>query len=108
MKATNKVKAWTDGTAIDDVPANLWAVNKPSGNGSCVGVYSIVKGMTNYKEINTQNPILNGQWSDVNCSARSIVSPDGTTYVGGAVCKITASPCYFGGTFYNGSCYYVS
>ena len=103
---SNGVTAWSDGTTIADAPEDVWKVGEPSGDGPCVAVYTVVKGMTNYDRTNNDNPILNGQWNDVGCS-NTLSNPDGTSHPGGAVCKRSANPCGPGWSYFNKTCYYV-
>ena len=42
INASNGIAAWTDGTIAIDAPIELWKVNDPSGNGSCVAYFKLL------------------------------------------------------------------
>ena len=101
---TNGIISWDDGTTIADVPTDVWKVNEPNGDaGGCVEVVSIISGMQNYKQVNSQDPLLNGQWIDYPCTLHN---DWGGRSIGG-VCKKSANPCGAGWSYVNGSCYTV-
>lgn len=104
--ASQGVISWTDQTIVSDAPNDLWKVNEPSGDGSCVAVISIVEGMVNYKQTvaDNANVVLNGQWNDIPCTT----TIDWQNRPAGAVCKMSSNPCESGWSFVNGSCYYVN
>ena len=85
---TDGVISWTDNTTVNDAPTDLWKLNEPNGDGTCMTVFSIVMDMIDLQPPKSAEPILNGQWDDIACAS----TIDSQNRPIGVVCELSGNP----------------